>query len=245
MTERVGGDPTRVRLGVPAFVSPAEDPWFWQRVAELDELASFVIVDPRLPDGSPDTGYEAVIDLLRARGVPLVGYIDTAYGLANAREVALRTRDWVNKHQVLGVYLDRAENTPEMFDDYASLVLAARCAGAQVVVSNHGRDPHPAFLPLSDVTVTFEGPWPEYLAYHPNDATAAWPAWRQCHLVHGVPTEHLHAAPVLAARRHAETVFFSDDSGLQPWHRLPHELIRGVLASASGSPTYTPTARIS
>ncbi|MFN8077618.1 MAG: spherulation-specific family 4 protein [Kineosporiaceae bacterium] len=231
MTLAPGGDPRRVRLAVPAFVSPAEDPWFWQRLAGAADLAHFVVVDPGHGQGDPaDRGYEEVMALLRTAGMPMVGYIDTAYGLTSAREVAARTRDWVGRHGVHAVYLDRFGSAPEDFDDFASVVLAARCAGAQAVVINPGRTPAPAYLSLAEVTVTFQGSWQDYVAYRPDASLVAWPASRLCHLVHGVPPEYLGAAPEMAAARHAETVFFSDESGHRPWRRLPDALLRSVAA---------------
>lgn len=234
MIQPPGGDPSRVRLAVPAFVSPSEDPWFWQRLAALGDLAHFVVVDPGHGRGDPvDRGYEEVVALLRQAGVPLIGYIDTAYGLTSARDVAARTREWVHRLGVRAVFLDRFGSDPAVFDDFASIVLAARCAGAEAVVTNPGRTPHPSYLSLAEVTVTFEGPWPEYVAYRPDPVVAAWPASRLCHLVHGVPQEYLALAPELAAQRHAETVFFSDFSGLRPWVRLPDALVRSVAAWAA------------
>ncbi|MFE2366292.1 spherulation-specific family 4 protein [Streptomyces virginiae] len=156
-----------------------------------------------------------------------MGYVDTDYGRRPHAAVVqdlLRHRDW---YATDGAFLDQASADPELLPHYRRLTVAARAAGAHTLVLNHGAHPHPGYVELADLLVTFEGPWDAYReAAAPPPWTADHPAQRFCHLVYAVPPGEIAArlAGELAEQRGAGVHCAVPGSGPHPWGTLPYAL---------------------
>ncbi|SDJ87139.1 spherulation-specific family 4 protein [Streptomyces indicus] len=214
------------RLLVPMYVHPAVDPGAWQRLAARPELLHGVIVN--IADGpgtAPDPAFAAAARALRAAGVRLFGYADTAYGRRPHREVLAdlaRHREW---YGIDACFLDQCAAASAQLRPYRRLVRAARAAGAASVVLNPGVHPAPAYAELADVLVTFEGDWSTYRsAPAPPRWTAAHPPDRFCHLVHGVPPGLCGLAARTAELRRAAVCCTVPGEGPNPWSLPPPQL---------------------
>lgn len=215
-------------LLVPLYEHPSDRPEDWERLIGSADLLHSVVLNPDSgPGGAPDERFAAVAERLRGAGVPVLGYVDTAYGRRPHAEVVqdlLRHRDWYGTD---GAFLDQAAATPELLAHYGRLAVAARAAGARTLVLNHGVHPHPGYAELADLLVTFEGPWDAYRdAYRDAAALPPWtadhPAQRFCHLVYAVPP----GAPAaeLAEERRAAVHCAVPGTGAHPWGTLPYAL---------------------
>ncbi|GLV97386.1 spherulation-specific family 4 protein [Streptomyces lavendulae] len=212
-------------LLVPLYEHPADRPEDWELlIRSAGRLHSVVLNPDSGPGRAPDEGFADVCARLRDAGVTVLGYVDTDYGRRPHGEVVrdlLRHRDW---YATDGAFLDQAAAGPELLPHYGRLAVSARAAGARTLVLNHGVHPHPGYVGLADLLVTFEGPWDAY-----RDAAAAPPAWTAghpartfCHLVYAVPP----GAPAaeLAAVRRAGVHCAVPGTGAHPWGTLPNAL---------------------
>jgi hypothetical protein len=138
-------------------------------------------------NGRDSTYLEATRQLDRA-GVPMLGYVDLAYGARLDGEVWRDIAGW-SPYRVSGIFFDRAPSGWPAVDYVARVVRAVR----GTVVLNPGTRCHRAYGALADLICTFEGSWATYRSEYrdldpePDCSTAV-------HLVYGVPVAELAEA---------------------------------------------------
>jgi hypothetical protein len=100
------------------------------------------------------------------------------------------------------------------------------------IVLAPGAYPYPGYLEIADQLVVFNGPWTRYRWSEAPEWSAAYPASRFVHLVHGLAEAHLDEALRIARWQGAGTVCMTDRTdldGADPWAGLPgywHEAVR-------------------
>jgi len=221
-----------MRVVVPAYFHPAAAPKAWQQLVRLASRLRLVIVNVHNGPGEEiDPGYPPVIEALREAGVRLVGYIDSDYGRRTPSEISREAETYLRRYQVDGVFLDQVSTGLPDLDHYAACVLGARSAGARFVALNPGAHPHPGYVDLANLTVTFEGPWAEYRAMSVPAWVSQFPPGRFAHLVHSLPVDSFAAGLHMAAERHVRGIFFTSSRGANPWDHVP-ALLTGQMALA-------------
>jgi len=219
-------------LAVPAYFHPAVSPSDWQRLVGLAHMIRFVIINVHNGPGEVlDPTYLPVVEAFRAAGIRTVGYVDTNYGRRQPADIGRDVRTYRDRYRVEGVFMDQVSNGLDQLDYYAQCTVAARTAGAPFVVLNAGAEPHPGYVDLANVTVTFEGAWAEYAALRIPDWMHRYPSSRFCHLVHSLPHGCFADGLDLAAKRHVGSVFLTDGRGSNPWDHVP-PLLLAELAEA-------------
>ncbi|SHG67218.1 spherulation-specific family 4 protein [Streptoalloteichus hindustanus] len=207
---------------VPAYFHPAVAPDDWRRLAAGGARARLVVLNLAAgPGPGPDGEFRAVVDPLVSAGVPVAGYLDTAYGERAPEEVrqdALRYRRW---YGVDRVFLDRVRSDRAALPHYHRTVALLRDDGVGEVALNPGVYPDPGYAELADLVVTFEGPWRSYRRL----VVPAWahclPAHRFCHLVYATPRIAQRWVRRAAGRRHVGALTTTELDGANPWRRLP------------------------
>ena len=213
------------RLLVPLYIHPGADPDAWATVAASAATVAGVVFNPGSGPGSePLADFGEAARNLRAAGVPLLGYVDTAYAGRTHREVVAEIERYQEWYQLDGVFLDQVGSGPELLPYYRRLAVAARSSDAAQVVFNPGVHPAPGFAELADLLITFEGTWEDYLRLRAPGWTADHPARRFGHLVHGTPAELCALVPPAARRHHAEICYATPGTGANPWRELMPQL---------------------
>jgi hypothetical protein len=215
-----GGGPTGVV--VPAYFHPALAAGDWATLAQPGQPVTAIVLNIAYgPGAEPEPQLLAVAEQVAAAGVPVIGYLDTAYGRRPADELFADMAAHVRWYPVSGFFLDQAATGVGALPWYRQATATARSLGADLVVLNHGAYPDPAYAELADALVTFEGPLRAY-----EDVSA--PPWvreldpgRFWHLVYDTPREFLGAALRHAGRCHAGTVLVTERAGRNPWDGLP------------------------
>lgn len=222
----------RGRLLVPLYVHPAVDPGAWEALsAAAGRLYGVVLNTADGPGPRPDPAFTAAAALLRRAGVPLLGYVDTAYGTRPVRAVLRDVRRHRRWYAVDGVFLDRTASDAAALPRYRRTVRAARLLGAATAVLNPGTHPDPGYARLADLLVTFEGPWEDYRRATAPEWTRGHPPHLLCHLVYAVPA-HLGAEVARTARERGAGVHCAAPGrGANPWQRVPL-----TVPTAGGTP---------
>lgn len=241
----------RVSLLVPAYTHPAVAPDLWRRLAEAAPLLRAVIVNPASGPGvEVDSEYSLAVERLRAAGARVVGYVDTGYGQRPLPRIEADLAAYRRWYGIRDVFFDQVAAGVDTLDHYADMVLRARAAGARFVVLNPGVPPHPGYLDLADVVVSFEGTWQDYRgaagvgrAVPPVAGVSGTVAERLCHLVYDLPRGTGAAEAFGELLRRAEAagvgiVFGSDGSGDNPWDTFPQGLVHDLMQgqAAPGGP---------
>jgi hypothetical protein len=213
------------RLLVPLYVYPGTDPGAWEAVAAQAEEVAWVVFNPASgPGDAVRQEFTEAAATLRAAGVPLLGYVDTAYGGRSHREVVAdieRYQDW---YPVDGVFLDQAASGAGPLPYYRRLAVAARSLDARQVVLNHGVHPDPGYAAIADVLVTFEGDWETYRRLRVPDWTAAFPPQRFGHLVHTAPPDACALVARTARDLGAAYCYATPGTDDNPWAVLMPQL---------------------
>ncbi|MFH0521412.1 spherulation-specific family 4 protein [Streptomyces sp. M41] len=209
-------------LLIPLYVHPAEDPGAWHRLITCAARTYAVVLNPANGPGiAPDAAFVAAAEALRAAGARLLGYLDTDYGARDPGDVTAdlsRHQDW---YAVDGCFLDQVPAAPHGLPDCRRLVRSVRRLGASTVVLNPGVHPAPGYARLADLTVTFEGPWSQYVSDFSRPSwTARLPAEKLCHLVYGVPEPLVPLALKTARERGAGVCGPVTGEPPNPWSRL-------------------------
>ena len=234
----MSGTAAALSLAVPAYFHPAVAPREWRRLARLADMLRFVIINVHNgPGETPEPRYGPAIEALQAAGIRVIGYVDTDYGSRPPAEVGRDAATYRDRYGIEGVFMDQVSDGLDQLDHYAQCVLAVRTVGARFVVLNAGTHPHPGYVDLANVTVTFEGAWADYLALSVPEWVHRYPSTRFCHLVHSMPRANFAKGLDLAAGRHVSSVFLTNGRGANPWDRVPFRLCGelGRARTAAGS----------
>lgn len=220
---------THGRLLVPLYVHPAVDPAAWQALTRVPSWLYGVVLNVADGPGTTrDPAFAAAAGALRAAGVRVLGYLDTAYGTRPHRTVLHELRRHTGWYGTDGVFLDQAGADAGLLPYYRALADAARDEGAATVVLNPGVHPDPGYASVADLLVTFEGNWDTYLISGAPSWTEAHPPESFCHLIHGVPDGLWDLAARTARNRRAGVHCAVPGTGANPWAALPPAVRTGV-----------------
>ncbi|MEI5097953.1 spherulation-specific family 4 protein [Streptomyces sp. PmtG] len=210
-------------LLVPLYVHPAVDPAAWRALVRAAPLLYGVVLNAADgPGAAPDPAFASAARELRAAGVPVLGYVDTAYGERAVREAAADLDRYLDWYRVDGCFFDRVAPGRRELRHCKRLVRCARGRGAAPVVLNPGAHPAPGYARAADLLVTFEGHWTTYLrAFSTPPWTARHSPDRFCHLVYGVPPALAPLAARTARRRGAGVHCATPGAGPNPWSTPP------------------------
>ncbi|MFJ9560547.1 spherulation-specific family 4 protein [Streptomyces fuscichromogenes] len=220
---------THGRLLVPLYVHPAVDPAAWRALTRVpSRLYGVVLNVADGPGATRDPAFAAAAGALRAAGIRVLGYLDTAYGTRPHRTVLQELRHHISWYGTDGVFLDQAGAEAALLPYYRALTDEARNHGADTVTLNPGIHPDPGYASIADLLVTFEGDWRTYLTSAVPSWTAAHPPTRFCHLIHGIPDGLCDLAARIARIRRAHIHCAVPGEGANPWAALPPAVRRGT-----------------
>ncbi|MFE6774910.1 spherulation-specific family 4 protein [Streptomyces sp. NPDC057702] len=210
------------RLLVPLYVHPTVDPAAWQALrGHARALYAVVLNAADGPGRRRDPAFQSAARDLRASGVRLLGYVDTAYGRRSPYSVLADIRRHRRWYDVDGVFYDQAASRAALLPRYRRLVRAARLLGAPTTVLNPGTHPDPGYADIADVLVTFEGDWATYQRARVPSWTARHPPRRFCHLVYAVPADQRKKVANTSYDRGAALHCAVPGEGSNPWRYPP------------------------
>lgn len=216
------------RLLVNAFGPPPPNA-DWDRM--VSTLPAGSIVNLGLFNGieystGPDPAWLALIDRFHARGVLVVGYIDTNFATGRPSPYGWdRTLGgikgfidrWYEQYPIDGIFFDQAWQYRSAEPFYQALRDHVRAKqgvrGNLTVVNMATYALYPETIDLADVVITVEGWNYEQYAkgYKQADFVAvSWPPSKVAHQIYGVAPHELDDAIALSRQRGAGWVFFTD-----------------------------------
>jgi hypothetical protein len=209
---------------VPAYFHPDREREDWEALLRSARRGrvGLVVLNPASGLGSgTDPAYVRVcLELSAIPGLAVAGYVDTAYGTRPAGEILDEARGYCARYGIRGVFADQVPSGPAQLADYRALAGRLRAAGLGPVVLNPGVVPHPEYLEIGDVVVTFEGTWESYRVDPPAPVRGPALTW---HLVHGTPPAEIAAT---RGTLRADLGYVTDRFLPNPWDGLPREALR-------------------
>lgn len=217
--------PRGAGLIVPAYFHPAVAGGDWARLVRLAPLLRAVVLNVHNgPGPTREPALAEVATRVYEAGVPVLGYVDTAYGRRPPAELRRDLAGYRRWYPTSGVFLDRAAAGAGQLPWYKWAAREAREYGAGTVVFNHGAHPDPGYAFLADALVTFEGPETAHRALDVPAWVREYPVERFWHLVYATGPDQVAGALRRAVRGHVGAIAVTDRSGANPWDGLPRYL---------------------
>jgi len=221
-------EPPRATLLVPAYFYPrGEALKDWDRMIASASLAPITaIVNPSSgPGKSIDPRYVAVLKRAVEGKLALIGYVSTHYAERPLAEARADVDRWLAFYpQVGGFFFDEQASDNAKIDYYVDLASHARAAlsGAKIV-ANPGTTCDEAYVArkTSDVVCLFENSR-GFDAYRPPPWTSKYDPGRFAIIPYAIPqAEAMRRILKDAEDQRTGVVYVTDDSGANPYDRLP------------------------
>ncbi|MCA1668685.1 MAG: spherulation-specific family 4 protein [Thermomicrobia bacterium] len=213
---------TPQRLAIPAYFTPGP---CWTRLNAAANAVGIAVINPRNgPGGDALAAYDAPTQQSRARGIAVIGYVDTGYAARPKDDVCRDIAAYATGCHLDGIFLDQVSIARADQRYYAAVADTIKVQSTEaLIVLNPGVSPPEAMMAFADIVVTFEN---IYDAYTGAYATARWmrryPPERFWHLIYGAPTmQAMRRAMALSTRRRAGWVYVTPDTLPNPWSALP------------------------
>ena len=216
-----------VNILLPAYFYSSSDPnqSFWDEMtAAAGQVGITAIMNPDSgPGSSVNSDYTTAVDVLRAAGGKVVGYVHTSYGARSQTEVLSEVSSYASFYNIDGIFLDEMSNTSVDLAYYQSLYSNIKSTNPGYrIFGNPGTNTLESYLTAADVLVTFENQT-EYDTFTPNTWTNIYTADHFAHLLYNVTDEAAMLANVaLAADRNVGYLYITNDTLPNPWDTLSH-----------------------
>ena len=215
-----------VNILLPAYFYPSSDPnqSFWDEMtAAAGQVGITAIMNPDSgPGSSVNSDYTTAVDVLRAAGGKVVGYVHTSYGARSQTEVLSEVSSYASFYNIDGIFLDEMSNTSVDFAYYQSLYSSIKSTNPGYrIFGNPGTNTLESYLTAADVLVTFENQT-GYDTFTPDTWTNNYTADHFAHLLYNVNDKAAMLAYVaLAADRNVGYLYITNDILTNPWDTLP------------------------
>ncbi|MGC1376073.1 MAG: spherulation-specific family 4 protein [Anaerolineales bacterium] len=212
---------TGQKLAIPSYFDPPNA--LWTRLENGAPTVGLAIINPNSgPGANRDPNYAAEVQRMRAKGIIVLGYVDTAYSARAAAAVKSDVNRYYVWYGVSGIFFDEASNDCTKKSYYQALYsyVKAKNATAKVVI-NPGTNTPECYITTADIIINFESAYSAYLAWKPSGWEVKYPASRFWHLVYATPQASLANAITLSKNRHAGWVYVTPDTLNNPWDTLP------------------------
>ena len=201
---------------------------------------------------APDPNYVAAVKQAQAKGIDVIGYVDTAYGTRSISAVETEVNNYRAWYNVTDIFFDEAASSSSYLSYYQTIsnYVRATTAGSTVIL-NPGVYPDQSYMDLGDIVLAFEGTYAEYLTASVPSWVSNYPASDFAAVVFAASgTSSLTQALSLASERNTANVYVTDNSSsTNPYSDLPSywtSELSDVAAScappSSSSPVVTITA---
>ncbi|MHB2036853.1 MAG: spherulation-specific family 4 protein [Nitrososphaerales archaeon] len=216
------------RIALPLYSQSISD---WQKVLNSAPAEGIVVLNANYgPGNSYDPSFVTTVTLAKMSGAKVLGYVYTNYadGSIPVSEVEQWINDWYTWYHINGIFFDEVQSicTNQSIAYYTALYNYTKSEpGSDIVVLNPGNTTGECYASISDILVTFEGNYADYLTSYNNTSwTNNYPPSHFWHIVYNATTvTEMQNAIQLASQRGAAWIYVSDGlaHGVNALGRLP------------------------
>jgi hypothetical protein len=224
-----GGAPLQ-SIAIPMYMDPSAPDWAQETSAA--PTVSFVIANPNSGPGTAvDAGYTQAIVTAHGAGQTIVGYVHTAYGARAIADVEADIDAWYSFYPAIdGIFSDETATDPtKVAAYYAPLYAYVKAkSGKHIVVINPGTPPDESYMTASDIVMSFEDTYANYVTAMTPSWVATYPRTRFWHVVLSATQAEMGMAVALARQRNAGLIYVTD----QPPATAYQQLVTGAYWQA-------------
>lgn len=170
------------KILVPAYFYPGNQ---WTRMCGTLPSGSIAIMNPNSgPGTASNADYIAAVNDCRAKGVGVIGYVHTSYGVRSASQVKAEVDEYFSWYAVTGIFFDEASIDSGTSSYYTDLYNYVHNRG--IVVTNPGTAAASDWQlanGTADVVTVFEGTSSQFASWTPPAWIAAQSASRLATIV--------------------------------------------------------------
>lgn len=211
------------KIAIPSYFEPGAK---WTQMQNAYPTVGRAVINPISgPGENTDPVFAQQVRRAQAAGLTVLGYVHTSYGKRSKEAVAADVDKYYSWYGIDGVFFDEASTDCQYATSYyADLYNYIKAKGSESkVILNPGTQTRECYMDVSDVVLTFEGSYRDYV----NSYSA--PAWvgsysrsRFWHLVYSTSTtKAMERAVMLSKSRGAGWVYVTPDVLPNPWDTLP------------------------
>jgi hypothetical protein len=202
----------------------------WSSAIRGSAATDTIFLDPSDgPGNSPRLDYMTLVKDAQARGIRVLGYVDTVWakGAVSISQAEAAIDKYYSWYGVDGIMFDETTDScsPAPVGYYTELYdFVKQKPGPDVVVLNPGTFVGECYSKISDVLITFEDTYANYLTYQQPDWVRNYPASHFLHIILDTPTAaDMQNAVRLAISRNVNGVYVTDKgaNGTNPYSSLP------------------------
>lgn len=227
---------------IPAYFYP---PSYWAQATAGAPTVSHMILNPASgPGATKDPNYATVVSAAQAKGIKVLGYVATTYGVRDMNVVKAEIDQYKNFYNVKDIFLDETSSQAAQLTYYQSLATYIHGTAGSTVMLNPGTIPDEGYMNIGDIVTIFESDYNAYLAWQPPTWVNNYPASKYYHIVYANPDSATMANAVnLSRNRNAGNIYVTSDILPNPWDTLPSYFSEELVqASQSCSDTTAPSA---
>ena len=237
------------RVILPAYSYPSPRT-FWDQAMAAYPTLGMMIVDPANGPGSfVDSNYVAVIADARAKGIKLLGYVDSGYAGRSPAVIKTDVDLWKSMYGITDIFIDQVTSGAENLSYYSDIVtyIKTGTTGALAsVVLNPGTIPDEGYIKMADVVSVFEGEKATYDSFQFPSWVNNYPSSKFLHLIYNVSdSRSMDNVLALSRQRNAGYVYVTSDILPNPWDVLPsywgEEVGNLNLSCSASTPTPAPS----
>jgi hypothetical protein len=206
-----GGSPLQT-LAIPMYMDPSAPDWAQETSAA--PTVSFLIANPNSgPGAAVDPTYTQAIATAHTAGQTIVGYVHTSYGARAIADVEADIDAWYSFYPAIdGIFSDETATAPATVAPYyAPLYTYVKGkSGKRIVVINPGTPPDESYMTASDIVMSFEDTYANYIGAMTPAWVANYPRTRFWHVVLSATQADMTAAVTLARQRNAGLIYVTD-----------------------------------
>ncbi|MDE1829113.1 MAG: fibronectin type III domain-containing protein, partial [Thaumarchaeota archaeon] len=103
-----------------------------------------------------DPNFVTGINNMKAAGITVIGYVDTAYGSRSISQVKTEINNWSNWYHVNGIFFDEMDNSAGGESYYSTATSYAKSLGMTMTVGNPGTSTDSSYIGTVDNIVIYE-----------------------------------------------------------------------------------------
>ncbi|MDE1856852.1 MAG: hypothetical protein KGH98_02075 [Candidatus Micrarchaeota archaeon] len=153
---------------IPLYSAPDSPIWFEVSKVKSDykSVPVIAIIDPNNgPGASQNSTYTFGVELLKATGTRVAGYIDTDYGAVPFSNVTRQINEYKDWYSSNNIFLDRMASAPGMESYYSNITKYVDSLGMNLTIGNAGTNVSSSYMGTVDNIVVYEGSGLPSLSY--------------------------------------------------------------------------------
>jgi hypothetical protein len=199
-------------IGLPLYVDPSDPAWAQARMAA--PTVALLIANPNSgPGNAAQSSYTQAIASSHAVGQTIVGYVHTTYGARPIAQVQADIDSWYAFYPAIdGIFSDETSTDATLVVPYYMPLYeyVKGKSGQRIVVVNPGTATSEAYMQASDIVMSFEDTYANYVIAAPAPWVTKYSRARFWNIVLSASQMQMQNAVSLARQRNAGLMYVTD-----------------------------------